>query len=98
MGEVVEKHRRPFVWIPGQLPFFVSDVSRLQLSCPLKYRVLADRVESNVPVFKDRVVIGPAQLQQAAANIPFVPAGASDDKPDESVDPPPPEGKSEAAP
>ena len=95
MGEVVEKHRRPFIWIPGQLPFFVSDASRVQISCPLKHRILADRIESNVPVFRDRVMIGPSQTQQAAANIPFFPAGVPEDKPEGREEPPPPEGKSE---
>ena len=74
MGAIVEEHRRPFLWIPGQLPFFVTDPSRLSIQCATKFRLYADRLDSNVPIFKDTLTIGPSSTQKAAANIPCFPA------------------------
>ena len=32
---------QPLVWIPGQLPFHVTDPSRIHIDCPLKHRMYA---------------------------------------------------------
>ena len=51
LGQTVEEQLRPFVWIPGQKPFHVTDMAKLKILCPLRYRIYADRVEANVPNF-----------------------------------------------
>ena len=50
-GETVVKRNRPFIWLPHCLPFHVTDASKLEVRCPLKYRQYADRVEGAVPIF-----------------------------------------------
>ena len=66
MGQIVEAGR-PMIWLTGQLPFHVSDMSKLQVICPLKYRMYADRIEENVPMFKETVQFSNALLR--AANV-----------------------------
>ena len=45
------EHQKPFVWLPGELPFFVKSerVGDLTLHCPESAKVRVDRVEQNVP-------------------------------------------------
>lgn len=40
-----------FVWLPGQLPFYVKDCSKFKYSCDESNLVRANRVEENVPFF-----------------------------------------------
>ena len=42
---------KAFVWLPGMKPFFVADPDELVLQCPESYRMYADRVDQNVPIF-----------------------------------------------
>jgi hypothetical protein len=46
------------VWVDGGLPFHVTDASKLQVICPLKYRMYADRIQENVPIFKEDILFG----------------------------------------
>ena len=46
---------KAFVWWPGSLPFFVTDVSHLVIQCPEKYRQYATRVDEHVPIFTSHV-------------------------------------------
>ena len=65
LGEIAQKGRKPFVWIPRQLPFHVIDPSRLQLACPIKRRVYAERVEYSCPIFKTDFRVGKHDLSKA---------------------------------
>ena len=67
MGEIVASGR-PLIWITGQKPFHVNDQSKLKIICPLKNRQYADRVEENVPIFKEDITIGEACPCPAAMN------------------------------
>ena len=94
MGYIVDTLRRPFIWIPGQLPFHVTDLRQLKLKCPLKYRHYADRVEQNVPIFKTKMRIGDAHTAAASPNFlqtPAMPAASSG----EGVSAPPGEPEAE---
>ena len=46
---------KAFVWIPGSLPFFVSDASKLRITCPEELKHYAVRVEEHVPIFESKV-------------------------------------------
>ena len=46
---------RAFIWLPGSLPFFVSDTSQLRIQCPEHLRHYATRVDEHVPIFTSRV-------------------------------------------
>ena len=54
------------VWIPGQKPFHVTDPSRLQVTCPLKYRLYADHMEGQCPIFQVDFDIGETAKAQRA--------------------------------
>ena len=46
---------KAFVWIPWSLPFFVSDASKLRITCPEELKHYAVRVEEHVPIFENKV-------------------------------------------
>jgi hypothetical protein len=67
-GIQVQKHRRPFIWVPDEVPYFIK--SEMWKDCVIKVpdeaKLKADRVEDNVPIFKDKVKVTfatPAPLQ-----------------------------------
>ena len=68
MGGIVEQRQSPFLWIPGQLPFHVTDASKLKVICPLRYRVYADRVEERVPIFKEKVTLSSSNHAKHVTN------------------------------
>ena len=68
MGQVVQMGR-PFVWLPGELPFHVTDTKHLKLSCPRQFRLYADRLDENVPIFKEKVKFGYNESAEACPNI-----------------------------
>ena len=43
------------MWLPGRLPFFVSDMSKLKVECPEHARQYATRVDEHVPIFTSQV-------------------------------------------
>jgi hypothetical protein len=56
-GIQVNKHKRPFLWLLNELPFFIKE-DRLKdctIVVPKDARIEADRVEENVPIFKDKM-------------------------------------------
>ena len=57
MGDIVQKHKMAFIWIPGLLPFHITNISNLKMSCPQKFRKYASRVEENVPIFEEEFTI-----------------------------------------
>ena len=46
---------KAFVWLPGKLPFFVSDMSKLKVECPEHARHYATRIDEHVPIFTSQV-------------------------------------------
>ena len=77
MGQVVETKRRPHVWIPGQLPFYVSDESKLKIICPMRYRLYADKVEHYVPYRTEEVEFVPADPNASSPAPPAEVPGAA---------------------
>ena len=57
-GIVVEEKKQPFIWIPNHLPFHCTDMSKLKVICPTKFRRYANHLEHNVPIFREKLVIG----------------------------------------
>ena len=43
---------RPYIHLPPEKPFYVTDPSRVRIMCPEKFRYYADRIEDNGPIFK----------------------------------------------
>ena len=48
---------KAFVWLPGKLPFFVSDLSKLKIECPEHARHYATRIDEHVPIFTSQVKV-----------------------------------------
>lgn len=55
LGEIVSSGR-PFIWLPGELPYFVENGKDLQVTCRGK-KLSADRIEENVPIFKESIQV-----------------------------------------
>lgn len=53
LGEVVASGR-PFVWLPGELPYFANSVDDIEVK-KKGHVVHADRIEDSVPIFKEIV-------------------------------------------
>ena len=53
IGLSVELSKMQFVWIPGQLPYHVTDAKKLNFSCPLQFRAYAHRVDDYVPISRE---------------------------------------------
>ena len=47
------------------MPFLVTDPSKLQVICPESARRYADRVDNNVPIFKERITIAGRRASRA---------------------------------
>ena len=52
LGQIVESGK-PFVWLPGQLPFFGLDVDAVQLAADSERLFVADKVDDHVPIFSE---------------------------------------------
>ena len=59
IGQVVQSTRRPFVWIPDQLPFFARDSKSVKVTCNSSNRISASRVHENVPMFSFDISVTP---------------------------------------
>ena len=61
MGELVNHHGRPFVWLPNSLPFFLSDSNSVisdqfgNVQMNTSNAIFASRLDGNVPVFTEMV-------------------------------------------
>ena len=55
LGEIVSSGR-PFVWMPGELPYFAENGKSLRVKCSGN-KIFADRIEENVPIFKESIQI-----------------------------------------
>jgi hypothetical protein len=58
IGQVVNESGLPFIWVPGELPFFAKPGS-LKWSCAKTNRINASRVYQNVPMFEFEISIVP---------------------------------------
>ena len=91
MGELVNHHGHPFVWLPGSLPFFLPDSTSVSsdaygnLQMCSKNAIYASRLDGHVPVFQETVEFA-AHAAPASAH-----AGESPEAPSAAVDPKPPE-------
>ena len=70
MGETIHRLRRAHIWLPDQLPWYCTDVSKLRIECPLKYRLYADRVENFVPVRKEETTFSPIDEGGGIKSVP----------------------------
>lgn len=50
LGQIVESGK-PFVWLPGQLPFFGFDEQAVQLAADSERIHVADKVDDHAPIF-----------------------------------------------
>ena len=100
MGEIVQRQKMAFIWIPGLLPFHVTNLNKLKISVPQKYRKYALKVEDNVPIFEEEFTISVFDdLPHANAPMRIAPEVPADDAVLEDVPDVPladPEGVAEA--
>lgn len=52
LGQIVESGK-PFVWLPGQLPFFGFGCDAVQLAADSERVITADEVDDHVPIFSE---------------------------------------------
>ena len=52
VGVDVQQNGFGFVWLPGQLPFYIKDPSNCKIESPESNKIYASRVAENVPFFK----------------------------------------------
>ena len=59
VGIQVNEHRRPFVWMPDQLPFMVKAdrVGEMVMHVPESAKIYADRVDQNVPILSETIQV-----------------------------------------
>ena len=57
LGIQVNEHKRPWIWMPDQLPYFVKAdrVEDLTVFCPESAKIYADRVVENVPILNESI-------------------------------------------
>lgn len=58
-GLNVNELSRPYIWLPGQMPFYVLDSTKLTIKCDEQNKLYAHRVHENVPYFKETVTLLP---------------------------------------
>ena len=86
MGDIVKKQKMAFNWIPGLLPFHMTNLSRLKISVPQKYRKYALRVEDNVPIFEEVFTISSSEdLSHAHVPVRIAPDILAEDANEEDV-------------
>ncbi|CAE7511068.1 RPS6KA5 [Symbiodinium natans] len=95
MGELVNGGQLPFLWLPGQLPCFLKTSDHVQAD--LSGALFADRVEGNVPIFKEQVSFAVAAhappVKASAPSPPPSPVPAPGEGPAEPPGRAPPEGE-----
>ena len=91
-GIQVNEHKRPWIWFPDQLPFFVKAdrVQDLTFFCPESAKIYADRIQENVPILREPVTCCTLPAfrspeQPEAATLKAAPA----ERASSSSDPPP---------
>ena len=71
MGEIVNENSMPFIWIPGELPYHVSDKSKVRVLCKERHKLRAHRVQDNVPIFRETMRITKCTHNTQAATNPL---------------------------
>ena len=56
VGVDVQENGFGFVWLPGQLPFYVKDPLKCKIECPEENKIFASKASENVP-FSDRISV-----------------------------------------
>ena len=67
LGQLVEAGR-PFVWIPGELPFLGADMHSVQVTADKTKIVHANRVDDYVPIFSETIQFDDASFGLAASS------------------------------
>ena len=68
MGDTVINRDMPFIWEGGKLPWHCTNHSKLKITCPEKFRIYANRVDQNVPIWRENVTIGAYNTPNAVPN------------------------------
>ena len=55
LGKIVQEDNKPFVWTPGELPFFGKSKDAVQIAADESQIIQANRVEDGVPIFVEDV-------------------------------------------
>ena len=79
---LVEGLQRPRIHWPGELPYYIKDLTKAKVICPESNRIYADRIDENVPIFSDTIFFdGVAKALPAAPaeEEPVAPSPASAD-------------------
>ena len=79
LGQLVELQRKPFVWLPGSMPFFGTDTDCIQITWDSDRVIYAHKVDDFVPVFREQIKFGGDGLHRALAageSAPAAPAEA----------------------
>ena len=69
LGKIVEDDGKPFVWIPGELPFFGMSKDYVQVVADKNQVIHANRVEDGVPIFSEAVNVSHHTYALAAGDI-----------------------------
>ena len=68
LGKIVQDDGKPFVWIPGELPFFGKSKDVVQVAADESQIIQADRVEDGVPIFVEDVDVSSRTYALAAGD------------------------------
>ena len=69
LGKIVQDDGKPFVWIPGELPFFGMSKDSVQVVAGKNQVIHANRVEERVPIFSEAVNVSHYTYALAAGDI-----------------------------
>ncbi|CAE7274272.1 unnamed protein product [Symbiodinium sp. CCMP2592] len=78
LGQLVELQRKPFVWLPGSMPFFGSDEDCIQITWDSDRVIYAHKVDDYVPVFREQIRFGGDGLHRALAAGESAPAAPAE--------------------
>ena len=90
MGELVNNHGHPFIWLPGSLPFFLPDSSSVasdaygNIQLCSKDAIYASRLDGHVPIFQETI-----EFTDYAVPASSSAAGPTEDSPDGGSPKPP---------
>ena len=76
LGIQVSEHQNPWVWFPGQLPFFIKAdrVQDVTFHCPESAKIYVDRVVQIVPILHETLScdVGTNPVHQGNSTVPSV--------------------------
>ena len=68
LGKIVQEDDKPFVWVPGELPFFGKSKDVVQIAADESQIIQANRVEDGVPIFVEDVNVSRQTYALAAGD------------------------------